>query len=161
MAKRKINYRLVKTHRSYTVEEIARRFGCHKNTVRNWQRLGLKPVDDCRPVIFEGAVLAKFLQSQSAQRKRPLAPGQIYCLTCRAPKAPAGEMVEYVPITEERGNLRGICPDCERLIHRLTSYAKLKAVSGGLSVSITQASPRIRETNNPPVNCDFNLTGDA
>ncbi len=36
MAKRHPNYRQVKIHRNYTVEEIARLFGIHKNTVRGW-----------------------------------------------------------------------------------------------------------------------------
>jgi hypothetical protein len=30
------NYRLVKIHRNYTVEEIARLLKVHKNTVRGW-----------------------------------------------------------------------------------------------------------------------------
>ena len=37
MRKRHPNHRLVKIHRSYTVEEIAELFAIHKNTVR---RLG-------------------------------------------------------------------------------------------------------------------------
>lgn len=161
MGERKINYRLVKMHRTYTVEEIARRFGCHKNTVRNWQKHGLKPIDDSRPVVFDGPVLAAFLQERQTVRKQPLAPGQIYCLPCRSPKHPAGAMADYVTLTSTRGNLRGICPDCGRLIYRVVNLAKLKAVSGNLEVSITLASPRISETGNPSVNCNFNPIGEA
>ena len=40
--KRHPNYRLVKIHHSYTVEEIARLFGSHRNTVRRWLKLGLR-----------------------------------------------------------------------------------------------------------------------
>ncbi len=36
MGKRHHNPRLVKLHRSYTVEQIARLFDLHKNTVRAW-----------------------------------------------------------------------------------------------------------------------------
>ena len=36
MKRRHPNHRLVKIHRSYTVEEIATLFGVHKNTVSHW-----------------------------------------------------------------------------------------------------------------------------
>ena len=48
MAKRHPNYRLVKIHRSYTVEEAAGSLGVHKNTVREWVKVGL-PTSDGAP----------------------------------------------------------------------------------------------------------------
>jgi hypothetical protein len=38
-----------KIHRSYSVEEVSRLFGIHKNTVGNWLRQGLSPIDGERP----------------------------------------------------------------------------------------------------------------
>jgi hypothetical protein len=49
MRKRRPNYRLVKIHRCYTVEEAARLLGTHKNTVRAWVRAGLPTCDSKRP----------------------------------------------------------------------------------------------------------------
>jgi Homeodomain-like domain len=43
MGSRHPNPRLVKIHRNYSVEDIARLFGIHKNTVRNWLKQGLRP----------------------------------------------------------------------------------------------------------------------
>src|SRR6516162_8070923 len=37
---RRFNPRRVKIHRTYTVEEAARLFGVHKNTVRTWLKTG-------------------------------------------------------------------------------------------------------------------------
>ena len=44
-------------------------------------------------------------------------------------------MAEYVPVTDARGNLRGICPTCDRLIHRMVSRAQIDAVRGNLDVT--------------------------
>lgn len=161
MGKGALDYRRVKTLRSYTVEEAARLLGCHRNTIRNWQRQGLEPIDGLRPAVFEGAMLTVFLQSRRKKRKQSLRPGEIYCLPCRAPKNPAGDMAEYIPLTETRGNLRGICPACNRLIHRIVDQARIEAVRGKLEVTFTEPSTRIREMSCSPVNCDSQTKGDA
>jgi hypothetical protein len=57
MGKRHPNPRLVKLHRSYAVEQIARLFDVHKNTVRAWVKQGLQPIDGQRPALFHGPVL--------------------------------------------------------------------------------------------------------
>ena len=54
MGRRHANPRLVKLHRNYTVEEIARLFGLHKNTVRNWLKEGLALIDGQRPMLILG-----------------------------------------------------------------------------------------------------------
>jgi hypothetical protein len=127
----------------------------HKNTVRAWRKAGLGPIDDRRPTLFLGNTLAAFLESRRTRNKRPLRPGQIYCVACRAPKEPALGMAEYVPLTPTSGNMRGLCPNCERLIHRRVSKAKLIAIAGQLEVTITEAQLRIRDANEPSVNSDF------
>ena len=43
-------------------------------------------------------------------------------------------MADYVPMTATSGNLRGICPDCHKLIHRRVALTKLDAVRGSLEV---------------------------
>jgi len=48
------NPRLVTSHRNYSVEDIARLFGVHKNTVRDWLKLGLAAIDDRRPMLILG-----------------------------------------------------------------------------------------------------------
>jgi hypothetical protein len=155
MRKRLPNPRRVKVNRSYTVDEASQLFDCHRNTIRHWQKLGLKPLDGKRPVVFEGSTLAVFLQARRGARRRRLKPGEIYCLPCREPKEPAGSIAEYVPLTDARGNLRGICPTCDRLIHRVVSRASLGTVGGKLDITLTEPSASIRETSRPSVDCDF------
>ena len=110
MRKRRPNPRLVKIHRSYTVEEVARLFGTHKNTVRAWVKAGLPTCDSKRPTLILGRELAAYLQARRTKNKRPCQPGEIYCVRCRAPKSPAGDMAEYQPITARLGNLVGHLP---------------------------------------------------
>ncbi len=138
MAKRAPDYRRFKKDRSYTIEQVAQLCDCHRNTVRNWQRQGLEPIDDKRPIVFEGSALAAFLEARRNKRRCRLKPGEIYCPPCRAAKEPAGDMAEYVPLTETRGNLRGICPSCGRLIYRVVSRAKIEAIRGKLAVTFTE-----------------------
>jgi excisionase family DNA binding protein len=154
MAYRHRNPRLVKIHRNYTVEEIARMLGLHKNTVRNWLRQGLAAIDDRRPTLILGRELSRFLQERRQKAKQSCGPGRIYCIACRAPKVPAGKMAECIPSGALAGNLRGICPDCDRLIYRRVNLAKIDAARGELEVTFTRPPSRIGESAIHSVNCD-------
>ena len=155
MRKRRPNYRLVKIHRSYTVEEVARLFGTHKNTVRAWVKAGLPTCDGKRPILILGRELAGYLKARRTKNKRPCQPGEIYCVRCRAPKKPAGDMAEYQPNTATLGNLMGICPDCEGMIFRRASFEKLALIRAKLNVTIVEARRQVNESNSPTVNSDF------
>ena len=58
------NHRLLKIHRSYTVEEVASVLDVHRNSVRNWLRSGLDAIDQRRPTLILGSVLASFLKAR-------------------------------------------------------------------------------------------------
>ena len=155
MRKRHPNHRLVKIHRSYTVEEIANLFGSHKNTVRNWVKDGLATSDDKRPMLILGHDLVAFLQSRRVKNKQTCKDGEIYCVRCRAPKLPAADMAEYSPVTEKFGNLIAICPDCNSIMNRRVSMAKLGQVRGKMDITFPQAPRRIIESTKPTVNSDL------
>jgi hypothetical protein len=148
------NPRLAKIHRNYSVEDTARLFKVHKNTIRNWLKDGLEPIDDQRPTLVRGDELRRFLAHRRARAKQACGPGRIYCLPCRAPKVPAGNMTECLKTGDTTGALRGICPDCDRMIHRRVNLRKLAAVCGDLDVTVTKAGPRLEETAKANVNCD-------
>jgi len=155
MGKRRPNHRLVKIHRNYTVEEIACLFDTHKNTVRTWVKAGLPTADKKRPMLILGSDLAAYLQARRTKNKSPCQPGEIYCVRCRAPKQPAGDMAEYQPITGNLGNLLGICPDCYSMIYRRASLAKLPQIQGELTVTFVEAERQVNESNQPTVNSDL------
>lgn len=154
MGYRHPNPRLAKIHRSYSVNDVARLFRIHKNTVRHWLRQGLKPIDDQRPTLIRGNELRRFLAERRARLKQTCGPGRIYCLPCRAPKVPAAQIADCIQTSETGAMLQGICPDCNRMIYRRVNPQKLDAVRGELAVIVTQARASIEETAEPSVNCD-------
>ena len=149
------NHRHVKIHRTYTVEEIAKLFGVHKNTVRAWVKAGLPICDDKRPMLILGRDLASFLPARRERNKHTCRPGELYCVRCRTPRFPAGDMADYRPVTEKFGNLTGICPVCNSIMNRCVSMAKLEQVRGRMDITFPQALLRLNESNQPTVNSDL------
>lgn len=152
---RRPNYRLVKIHRNYTVEDVTKLFGVHRNTVREWVKRGLPIIDQKRPMLILGHDLAAFLKARRLKNKCTCGPGEIYCVRCRAPKVPAGNMAEYQADTAGLGNLVGICPTCESMMYRRVNPARLGQVGGKLDIMMSKAKPRINESTKPSVNSDF------
>ena len=155
MAQRRPNPRRAKIHRNYTVEEVARLYGVHRNTVRQWIKQGLPVCDDQRPLLILGRDLADFLTRKRASGKRPCKPGEMYCVRCRTPQAPALGLADYQPLTAAGGNLIGLCPQCDCLMYRRVNRARLASVQGDMEVRFTHSPERIVESGNPSVNGDI------
>jgi len=155
MKKRHPNHRLVKIHRNYTVEEIANLFGVHKNTVRNWVKKGLTPIDGRRPMLVLGHDLAKFLRTRRTKNKQTCKPGELYCVRCRAPRFPAGNMAEYSPVTEKFGNLTAICPDCDAIMNQRMNWARIVELSGKMDITFPEELQHIVKRTKPTVNSDL------
>ena len=143
MSKRHPNPRLAKIHRNYTVEEAAARLGRHKNTIRDWIKRGLPACKERRPALILGSELRKFLETKRSTGKRPCQPGELYCLRCRAPRMPAENMADYVPVTATVGKLIALCPDCGTLMNQRTSATKVERFRALLDITIPQAQRHI------------------
>ena len=144
MEKRYPNPRLVKITRNYTVEEVARLLGKHKNTVRRWLKTGLSTVDDKRSMLILGPDLVAFLQARRKKNKQSCKPGQLYCVRCRLPRFPAGDMAEYSPVTEKFGNLIAICPDCDSIMNQLVSLARIEEFCEKMDITFPKELRHIR-----------------
>lgn len=130
MPGKRLNPNLAKVHRTYTIEEVARLFVVHRQTVRNWIKSGLPKFDKQRPILISGDCLRAFLQVRRNQKKRPCKPGELYCMRCRQPRRPAAGMLEYLAITPSSGNLRALCPSCAALMHRRVNLKKIRSAVG-------------------------------
>lgn len=137
--------RLVKELRTYTVAEIAEVLAVHRNTVRHWLKTDLTALADRGPTLVRGVELKRFLAAKRRRRKRPCPPGTIYCMKCREPRRPGGDMAEYRPLTATSGDLVGICPDCFTMMYRRVSLAALPSISAGLDVTHTRDESRLGE----------------
>lgn len=154
---KRLNPARVKIHYSYKVEEAADLLGVHKNTVRQWiNKEGLPVCDDRRrPILILGDELRAFIQSRQQARKRQCADGELYCMRCRRPRRPAGDMVDYFPETTATGRLEGMCPACSSIMNRFTGRAGLSRMQAILDVSIPRPLRHIGDRGTCLVNSDF------
>lgn len=155
MSGRRGNPNRVKLNRTYTARELADRLGVHKNTIGQWLRNGLDPIDRQRPYLFHGATVRSFLTSRNVKRKRPCPTGTLYCFRCRESRRPVPTSIDYIQVQAVFGNLRAHCDECGTVMHRRVRLAAIPAVLPGLLVQITEAPPRLSGSTSPSLNCDL------
>ena len=144
----------VKANRCFDVAELAARLGVHRNTIRTWQRKGLNPLPDGRPVMFTSAAVNAFLSSRKATRQVKCPPGTIYCLKCREARRPAGGLVQIIAINAASGNLKAACDTCGTTMHRRAPTAHLAAIMPGIDVQPTGREASLIGCSHSPLNCD-------
>lgn len=153
MSARRLNPNVVKLNRTYDASQLAACCGVHKNTVANWRKAGLEPIDSSKPIVFHGSSVRDFLRKRRAERQQPCGPGRFYCFRCREPRAPALGLVEYVPLTVKSGNLKAFCTTCETVMHRRICRSALAATMPDIEVQFAERSLRIIESTSPSFNC--------
>ena len=153
MPARRANPNRIKQYRSYSVDELARCCDVHKNAVRNWQRDGLKSIDNARPILFHGATVREYLARRNSSRKRPCPPGNLYCFRCRRPRRPALDMVDFVPMRPGSGNLRALCESCEGIMHRRVREADIAKLMPDCTVQFAEGHASLRGQVNPFLDC--------
>jgi hypothetical protein len=157
--RRRPNYRLVKIHRNYTVDEAAKNLGVVEETIRRWLKSGKLPaITDKIPTLILGGDLFDFLQARSA--KRPKLPAhQCYCFKCRGPRAPALGMADYIPRTPTTGTLRALCETCLTVMNKVVSALTIAELEAVVELSIKQAEQHLVDTSSPCLNAVWLLHG--
>lgn len=125
MANQRYNPRRAKSLRSYTLVEVAELYAVHPQTVRNWRKQGLAPIDGARPALFHGTALNLYHAEQRRVGKQTCGPGELFCFGCRAPRRPALRMADYTPLTAATGTVSAICPVCEGIMCQRVNSTRL------------------------------------
>ena len=155
MSGRRMNPNLIKLHRTYDVPELARCCQVHKNTVLNWQKVGLEPIDGSKPMLFHGSAVREFFKKKRAKWKQPCGPGKFYCFRCREPRTPALGLVEYAPLTLTSGNLKAFCKSLPTVMHRRACrIAALAVTMPNLDVQVVDRALRLIGGTSPSLNCN-------
>jgi hypothetical protein len=150
----RLNPKLAKLHWSYTVDEVARLYGAHHNTVRAWCRAGLPVIDGRRPMLIQGQALRAFLQERRDRAKRPCYAGTLYCCKCRAPRAPVPGSVVFESRATCAGTLRALCEVCGTRMFRRARQSDLRTIMPQIVILIVKAPLHIAECTALSPNCD-------
>jgi hypothetical protein len=153
---RRPDWRRIKIHRSYTVEEASRALGVAKGTVRRWIKTGLAALQEQKPILILGIDLVEFGRARKADKQRCKL-YECYCVKCRSPQVPLGSKAEYVPLTATNGNLRGLCPDCGTLMHKRISVHRIAEIRKILAVSVEEGQTHLLDSRCPSLNDYFPL----
>jgi DNA-binding XRE family transcriptional regulator len=149
---RRPNWRAIRIHRSYSVDEAARALGVAKVTVRRWIASGSLPViDDCKPTLILGAELSVFVKGKRAP-KHKLRLDQCFCMRCREPKAAARSEAELIQTKGANAMVRMLCETCATVMHKRVSWKQIPQLSALVSLSGTQRFEHLSEPIHPCVN---------
>ena len=123
-------------------------------TVRAWLKQGLPCVRDTYPAIIRGADLLDFIQQRAKDRKKPCGPGRLFCFSCKEPKRPAGDEVEFQEDGPVLGTIIGLCPDCTTIMRRRSSRSRLQAAIGDLCLIQQPRQTDLSQSSNSSSNPD-------
>jgi len=139
MAKR-VSTRKIKKHRLYGYDEAGAALGVSPHTVRLWRSSGLSVMTSKTPHYILGAELIRYIEDKQAKRSVKMALDQMYCLKCKAPQRPLLSMVDYVPISDTRGRLTGLCEECEGGLQRFVGKGDLSRFGQIYEITIKSMS---------------------
>lgn len=127
---KKINAALVKSHRTYTVQEAAATVNASPQTIRRWvNELGMKIIEGTRPWLIEGSELKKFASGTRRPKMAKPGPGEMTCMKCRAPRMAYGGMADYVAHDSKTGRLVSLCETCGSKMHLFCARVRLPDLS--------------------------------
>lgn len=107
---RRIKAHLVKSHRTYRLDQLADVVGVTVQTVRKWCKQGLPCMTDKKPFLIRGRDFKDWHSGRIKSRKRPLGRFEIYCLGCKRPKEPEQGLVDLEEMGGGRSRIVALCP---------------------------------------------------
>ncbi len=126
----------IKKNQTYTVVELASVSNVSEPTVRRWITAGMETIDTQRPTLVLGEAALEFLKERQSQAKVPMKLHELYCMRCKAPRAPYGLLADYTPKSSQSGRLAALCGVCECVCNRNISISQLPELQRRLEIVI-------------------------
>ena len=112
---------LLKKDRVYSVADLQALLGVTANTISNWVKFGLRPIDGQRPRLYRGDVVKAFLIDRKARVKSKLLVGEFRCFACKTAVAPEPRALDFAPQKNGAFFATSKCTECDAMIHKLVS----------------------------------------
>lgn len=146
---RRPNWRRVKQHHSYTVDEVSRLLGVAKITVRRWLKNGLLAMTGQKPLLILGGDLIDFLRAQRKSTTHKCRLDQCFCFRCRVPREAAFEEMELIHLTSTSGNVRALCGTCTQVMHKRVRLGRLDELRSLVTLTVPQGAEHISDIEKP------------
>jgi len=125
---RKYDYRLIKSHRPYTLITLAKLLDVHPATIRAWIKnngLSCAVVADTRPMILSGVKVKAWMEKRHKAKKRPCASNEMYCVKCKEPRQIAKGSFRIKSGNAQKITVMGDCADCGMTLRNFYIKANL------------------------------------
>lgn len=125
------SYKGIQAHkpRVYASEDVLRLYDIGSNTLSNWVKQGLQPIEGTRPHLFRGAELCRFHAERRMHNQRTLRAGEFKCVTCKLAVLPAPAGFWFSLSSHNIRMAHGTCPECSGRVLKLlneTEYDSLR-----------------------------------
>lgn len=147
---RRHDWRRVRKHRLYTVDEAARALGVCKESVRRWMNKGLPAMRDAKPYLIRGADLIAYLKERRMPKVR-CGIGEAYCVGCRNASRPIPGSGIVARNEKGRPFLKGRCVTCGARMRRAIKVSDIEATECTLRESLPQADGHLSTSGMPRV----------
>lgn len=160
MAKKhkKVNHRLIKSKRTYTIKQISKRLNRHISTVRTWINQGLIVRDNSKknPLLLGSDIIAFIKQRQQKSRYK-LKIDEFHCPKCKCSRK-ALNNIKWLETTNKslgknakQVNIKSRCEVCRIIIQRFSSDRQIEEFKT-LGLTFTEHENRLIGYEQPYLN---------
>ncbi len=133
--KKNYNTRKLKAKQSYSTQELAEKLKVHAQTVRDWRKRGLVPIDKSSHLaLYLGSDVRSYLKEQSESRKVKLLPSEFYCLGCQAKTTSDKTIIvsqnKFIGNGKVSVRREGVCVKCGNKLARFASLQPNEPITG-------------------------------
>lgn len=117
----------IRRHRIYDARMLTETLGVHRKTIGRWIKQGLEIIPGTHPCKFWGQDIIIFLEVRQKKNGQRLNPGELFCLSCRAPRLPLAGSIKLEKTGKRIGKstkqviIRATCSVCGGKLSKFSS----------------------------------------